>query len=136
MATRRTPVQVTELNLSALDEELAAGGGMIGKVAPTSAPHLRRCLDAGLLGPAEGCKKGIWMLTPEGVTRLKAYRERKSAARLRWATPPDGAPALPIASNPRPSEVDHVSVSIHERALQGAGQPPAQGETTPDAEPA
>jgi hypothetical protein len=93
-------VQVTDLNLSVLDEEITAGGGMIGKVAPTSAPHLRRCLDAGLLGPVEGCKKGIWMLTPEGVTRLKAYREQRRAARLRWEKPPDVTPALPVASKP------------------------------------
>lgn len=65
----------TDINLYVLAGCLAAGNGLVpSRVVPTAVPHLRRCIDAGLLvaGPA----RGTWVLSPGGVTERDAYHAR------------------------------------------------------------
>jgi hypothetical protein len=60
--------KLTRLNLYTLASAVAeATGGIIGKVPPTDAPHLKRCLAAGLL---EWAGPGRWRLSAEGVAAL------------------------------------------------------------------
>jgi hypothetical protein len=69
MATKNKDqkLTITDLNIWVLRKELAAGNGAIGKVPPTSAPHLRRCIKAGLLA----FDHGFWRLTEKGQEILK-----------------------------------------------------------------
>jgi hypothetical protein len=70
----KAPPTPTDLNLSALEDALAeAPDGTIQRVPAVHAPHLRRCLDAGLLEPAAGAK-GAWRLSAAGVAALAARR--------------------------------------------------------------
>ena len=70
----KTPPTPTDLNLSALEGALAeTSDGVIRRVSPTDAPHLRRCIDAGLLEPA-GAR--AWHLSAAGVSALAARRLR------------------------------------------------------------
>jgi hypothetical protein len=72
----KAPPTPTDLNLSALEDALAeAPDGIIRKVSPTEAPHLRRCLAAGLLAPAPG-ERNAWCLSPAGTTALAERRAR------------------------------------------------------------
>lgn len=64
----------TKLNLRALEHEVAAGGGVIGLLPPTSLPHIRRCLKAGLLESTG--ERGRWKLSPKGVEALEQLRKR------------------------------------------------------------
>ena len=69
MSERQVP-KPTRTNLFALAKCVeAAPDGVIGKVAPTDAPHLRRRIDAGLLEPAG--KRGSWKLSAAGIEALK-----------------------------------------------------------------
>ena len=79
---RPTKGEPTDLNLWALNDVLEKGGGVIGLMAPTDIPHVRRCLKAGLLEPA-GPKQ--WKLSPKGEEVLGAWREREAASKARWA---------------------------------------------------
>jgi hypothetical protein len=62
----------TLTNLRALASAVAtATDGIIGKVAPTDAPHLKRCIAAGLL---EWSGPGQWRLSSAGVAALARPR--------------------------------------------------------------
>ena len=63
-------VKPTPTNLYALGKCVeGAPGGIIEKVDSTDVPHLRRCIDAGLLESAG--KRGAWKLSAAGVEALK-----------------------------------------------------------------
>ncbi len=71
----KAPPTPTDLNLSALEDALAeAPDGTIRRVPAVHAPHLRRCIDAGLLEPAGA--RAAWCLSAAGVTALAARRSR------------------------------------------------------------
>ena len=73
--TPKAPPKPTDLNLSALEDVLAeTGEGVIRRVPPTHAEHLRRCIDAGVLEPAG--TRGEWRLSSAGVAALAARRVR------------------------------------------------------------
>ncbi len=73
----KAPPTPTDLNLSALEDALAeAPDGTIRRVPAVHAPHLRRCLDAGLLEPAADAKSA-WRLSAAGVAALAARRVRR-----------------------------------------------------------
>jgi len=58
----------TRLNLYVLARELKEQGGVIRRVPAASVPHIRRCIDAGLL-ESSGERVGngwAWRLTPKG----------------------------------------------------------------------
>jgi hypothetical protein len=75
-AVSKAPPAPTDLNLFALEDALAeAPDGIIRKIAPTEAPHLRRCIAAGLLAPAPG-EKNAWCLSAAGISALAARRAR------------------------------------------------------------
>jgi hypothetical protein len=81
MTTRRSrsiaePVKPTSLNLWVLKKAIREGGGRIRKVAPTSAPHLRRCIAAGLLEQtSERVGRGYaWKLTSAGEEAVKTVK--------------------------------------------------------------
>jgi hypothetical protein len=65
----------TDINLYVLDREITEGKGVIGLLPPTSIPHIRRCLKAGLLEPAGA--RGTWKLSPKGVEALEHWRATK-----------------------------------------------------------
>jgi hypothetical protein len=67
-------MKITNLNVYALADCIKAGNGVIHKVAPTDAPHLKRCITAGLL--AKGTDKGTWILSDAGKTAVDAYNAR------------------------------------------------------------
>ncbi len=78
-APPKAPPTPTDTNLVALEDALAeAPDGFIRKVSPTEAPHLRRCIAAGLLEPAPG-EKNAWRLSAAGVSTLAERRARRSA---------------------------------------------------------
>ena len=69
MSEKKIP-KPTHTNLFALAQCIAAAPeGVIEKVASTDVPHLRRCIDAGLLESAG--KRGTWKLSAAGVEALK-----------------------------------------------------------------
>jgi hypothetical protein len=75
-APPKAPLTPTDLNLSVLEDALAeAPDGLLRRVSAVHAPHLRRCLDAGLLEPATDAK-GAWRLSAAGVSTLAARRVR------------------------------------------------------------
>lgn len=76
-AQPKAPPIPTDLNLFALEGALAeAPDGIVRKVAPTDAPHLRRCIAAGLLEPVPG-ERGAWMLSAAGVSALATRRTQR-----------------------------------------------------------
>ena len=69
MSEKKVP-KPTRLNLYALASCIAeAPDGVIGKVAPTDAPHLQRCINAGLRESAGA--RGTWKLSATGIDALK-----------------------------------------------------------------
>jgi hypothetical protein len=69
MSEKKVP-KPTWLNLYALGKCIEeAPGGVIGRVAPTDAPHLQRCINAGLLESAG--TRGTWKLSAAGIEALK-----------------------------------------------------------------
>lgn len=69
MSEKKVP-KPTWLNLYALAKCIEeAPDGVIGKVAPTDAPHLKRCINAGLLESAG--TRGTWKLSATGIEALK-----------------------------------------------------------------
>jgi len=77
-------VKPTDLNLSVLADCLKKGGGTIGLVAATEAPHLRRCIKGGALD--SGATRGTWVLSASGAAMLAEYEARM--ARVRSAGSP------------------------------------------------
>ena len=76
-ATPKAPPAPTDLNLSALEDALAVSpDGIIRKVEASDAPHLRRCVAAGLLAPAAGAANA-WCLSAAGTSALAARRARR-----------------------------------------------------------
>src|SRR4051812_29149759 len=74
LAPPKAPPAPTDLNLYALEGALAeAPDGIIRKVPPTDAPHLRRCIAVGLLEPAPG-EKRAWCLSALGISALAERR--------------------------------------------------------------
>jgi hypothetical protein len=77
------PVNATELNVSTMEEALVTGGGLIRQVRATDAPHIRRCIKAGLLEP--GPERGTWRATAAGAARIEklpaVYRYKPKAPR-------------------------------------------------------
>jgi hypothetical protein len=72
----KAPPTPTDLNLSVLEDALAeAPDGILRRVSAVHAPHLRRCLDAGLLERAADAK-GAWRLSAAGVSTLAVRRVR------------------------------------------------------------
>lgn len=69
MSEKKVP-KPTRLNLYALASCIAeAPDGVIGKVALTDAPHIQRCINAGLLESAGA--RGTWKLSAAGIDALK-----------------------------------------------------------------
>ena len=62
-----TPTRLNLYTLAKCIEE--APDGIIGKVPPTDAPHLQRCINAGLLETAGA--RGTWKLSAAGIEALK-----------------------------------------------------------------
>jgi hypothetical protein len=70
MSEKTKVIKPTRTNLYALAKCVeAAPGGIIEKVHSTDAPHLRRCINAGLLESAG--KPGAWKLSAAGIESLK-----------------------------------------------------------------
>lgn len=68
-------MNITDTNLYVLADCIAAGNGTVpSRVAPTAVPHLRRCIDAGLL--VAGPSRGTWVLSPHGVNEMDTYKAR------------------------------------------------------------
>lgn len=83
-ASPQPPPAPTDLNLFALEGALAeAPDGVIRKVAPTEAPHLKRCLAAGLLERAPG-EENAWRLSAAGTSALAARRARNLSGFARY----------------------------------------------------
>jgi hypothetical protein len=75
-APPKAPPAPTDLNLFALEEALAESpDGILRKVPPTQAPHLKRCIAAALLEAVPG-EKGAWRLSAAGISTLAARRVR------------------------------------------------------------
>ena len=69
MSEKKVP-KPTRTNLYTLAKCIAeAHDGVIGKVPSTDAPHLQRCINAGLLESAGA--RGTWKLSAAGVEALK-----------------------------------------------------------------
>ena len=69
MSEKKVP-KPTWLNLYTLGKCIEeAPDGVIGKVAPSDAPHLQRCINAGLL--ESGGTRGTWKLSAAGIEALK-----------------------------------------------------------------
>ncbi len=76
MSEKKVPTP-TATNLYALRKCVAAApDGVIEKVAPTDVPHLRRCIDAGLMESAG--KRGAWKLSAAGIEALKGRSQTTS----------------------------------------------------------
>ena len=76
MGRPKVPPTPTDLNLSALEDALSETlDGIVRRVPDTAVPHLRRCLDAGLLEPAPGETKAC-RLSPAGTSALAMRRAR------------------------------------------------------------
>ena len=76
-ATPKAAPAPTDLNLSALEDALAVSpDGIIRKVEASDAPHLRRCVAAGLLAPAPSAANA-WCLSAAGTSTLAARRVRR-----------------------------------------------------------
>jgi hypothetical protein len=75
-------MKITSLNMRALVECLARDRGVVRRVDASDAPHLRRCIDAGLLmstGEREG-RGWVWKLSPAGelaVAKYQAWNENE-----------------------------------------------------------
>jgi hypothetical protein len=80
--TRGTP---TRLNLFALDHVLRAGGGTFHRIEQVDAPHVRRCIAAGLLEQVPGRPRGHWQLSPEGERVMEDWRADRAMGRLAGA---------------------------------------------------
>lgn len=108
-AERRRPAkgEPTATNLYALDALLREGGGVIPNRLPSiHVPHLKRCLNAGLLEPYGDADKS-WVLSPKGWEALAAWEQRKLAPR----PPPPRAPPLARAAAPSVRPVAPLSSS-------------------------
>lgn len=74
----------TPTNIWALEQEVGESpDGIIRKIKPSRVPHIRRCLDAGLLEAAPG-EKNAWRLSEKGKKALtKTASLSKVALRTR-----------------------------------------------------
>lgn len=69
MSEKEVP-KPTHTNLYVLAKCIeAAPDGVIGEVPPTDAPHLQRCINAGLLESAGA--RGAWKLSAAGIEALE-----------------------------------------------------------------
>lgn len=84
-------MRVTDLNLNTLVRELERHGGVIpGRIEPSAARGLKRCIDAGLLQMAGSTWSDGWVLSPAGERVVREHLERHPVRYNPSGQAPDG----------------------------------------------